>query len=91
MLEAHRNMFARDIWSHCNDWGRINLPDKVSRRNTVQIRHDGIHKHKIVSRASGKSRHRLKAIWGRIDLALQRLQQDTANTPTSLIIFHQQD
>jgi hypothetical protein len=31
MLETHRNVFARDIRSHRNDWGRVDLPDKLGR------------------------------------------------------------
>jgi hypothetical protein len=62
MLEAHRDMLARDIRSHRDDWGRIGLPDRVSHRDTILIRHDDVHKHEIVSQASVEFRHRFEAI-----------------------------
>lgn len=48
MLEIHGNIVTSDVRCHGNDWRRVELSNKVASRNAVEVRHDYVHKHKIV-------------------------------------------
>lgn len=51
VLEIHRNVVAADIGCHCNDRRVVELSNQMCSGDAIKIRHDDIHKNKIVSRA----------------------------------------
>lgn len=51
VLEVHGDVVAADVRGHGDDRGVVKLPDEVSRRHTIQVRHDNVHENEIVFRS----------------------------------------
>jgi len=52
MLEVHRDIVASDVRCHGDYRRGVELSDQVASRNSIQVRHDDVHQHQIVFRAS---------------------------------------
>lgn len=83
MVEVHRNVIASDIGGHCNDRGLIKLPYQMTRRNTVQIRHDDIHQDHVVLRPGIHFVNRFEPI----ELQLFSIHQFNTTTKTYCTVY----
>jgi hypothetical protein len=52
MLEVHGNIIAANVRSHCNNRCGVELPNQMTRGDTIKVWHDDIHQDQVVLRAS---------------------------------------
>lgn len=91
MLEIHGNIVAADIGGHRNDGCVVELSDEMCGGDAVQVGHDDIHKNQVVLGASIELVHGFQSIQSAVNMALESVQEFSADTSTSLVIFHKQD
>lgn len=48
MLKIHRNIIATDVRRHRYDRGMVELPDQMTSRYTIKIRHYDVHQYHVV-------------------------------------------
>lgn len=62
VLKVHGDVVAANIRGHGNDGSIVKLPNQMTCRNTVKIRHDDIHQNHIILRSSVHLVDSLKSI-----------------------------
>jgi hypothetical protein len=48
VLEVHRNVVTSNVGGHCDNGRVVELADEVSRRNTIQVRHNDVHENQVI-------------------------------------------
>jgi hypothetical protein len=62
MLKVHLNIVTSDIGCHGNDWRTVKLPNEMTSRHAIEIRHYNVHQDHIVLDAFLNLVHSFKAI-----------------------------